>query len=206
MKRILFGFILAVVILFSFKFCSDKKVEETAITQQSQLIEQQVKNVNKLIVTEGHFSEVFTYKDSKEVFSEYFKADKKALVIVNAEVTVAYDLSKIDYEIDKDHKILKIISIPEEEIKINPDIEYYDIQADYLNPFEANDYNAIKNEVKASLLQKFEQSDLKTNSKNRLLSELAKFYILTNSMGWTLQYNEKPVEDLSTFERIDFLD
>lgn len=206
MKRILFGFILAVVILFSFKFCSDKKDEEKATTQQSQLIEQQVKNVNKLVVTEGHFSEVFTYKDSKEVFNDYFRANKKALVVVNAEVTVAYDLSKITYDIDVDRKILNITSIPKEEIKINPDIEYYDIQADYLNPFEASDYNAIKDEVKSSLRKKFEQSDLKTNSKNRLISELAKFYILTNSMGWVLQYNESPVEDLSTLEKIDFLD
>ena len=206
MKRILFGIIIGFVILFSFKYCDDKKKNETLVEEQSQLIQQQVKNVNKIIVTEGHFSEVFTYKDSKEVFNEYFKADKKALVVVNAEVTVAYDLSKISYEIDEDRKILNIVSIPKEEIKISPDLEYYDIQADYLNPFEASDYNSIKEEVKASLRKKFEQSDLKTNSKNRLISELAKFYILTNSMGWILQYNENPVEDLSTFEKLNFFD
>jgi hypothetical protein len=205
MKRILFGIIIGVVVLFSFKYCDDKRKSETLIEEQSHLIQQQVKSVNKIIVTEGHFSEVFTYKDSKEIFNEYFKADKKALVVVNAEVTVAYDLSKITYEIDEDRKVLNIKSIPQEEIKINPDIEYYDIQSDYLNPFEASDYNAIKNEVKASLRKKFEQSDLKTNSKNRLISELAKFYILTNSMGWILEYNENPVEDLSTFEKLNFL-
>lgn len=206
MRRILFGIIIGVVVLFSFKHCDDKKEEKALVLGQSQLIQQQVKNVNKLVVTEGHFSEVFTYNDSKGYFSDYFKANKKALVVVNAEVTVAYDLSKITYEIDKERKILNIKSVPHEEIKINPDIEYYDIQADYLNPFEASDFNAVKKQVKASLLKKFEKSDLELNSKNRLISELAKFYILTNSLGWTLQYNENPIEDLSTFEKLNFLD
>lgn len=206
MRRILFGFILGVVILFSFKYCDDKKESKALVLQQSQLIQQQVKNVNKLVVTEGHFSEVFSYNDSKDLFGEYFKANKKALVVVNAEVTVAFDLSKVSYDIDKDRKILNLKSIPKEEIKIYPDIEYYDIQADYFNPFEASDYNAIKEQVKNSLRKKFENSELKSNSKNRLISELAKFYILTNSMGWTLQYNENPVEDLSALESLDLLD
>jgi len=68
-----------------------------------------------------------------------FCDDKKALVVVNAEVTVAYDLAKIDFEVDDENKTLYIKSIPEPEIKINPDFEYYDVSADYLNPFEASD-------------------------------------------------------------------
>ena len=56
------------------------------------------------------------------------------------------------YKIDEKTKTLTILSIPEEEIKINPDLEYYDIQADYLNAFEAKDYNDIKETVKKSLI------------------------------------------------------
>lgn len=206
MKRIFFGFILAVVILFSFKYCSDKKEEKTVAAQQSQLIEQQVKNVNKLVVTEGHFSEVFTFNNSKEVFGEYFRADKKALVVVNAEVTIAFDLNKIDFSIDTDKKILTIKSIPKEEIKINPDIEYYDIQADYLNPFEARDYNKIKDDVNKILMAKIQKSKLKSNAKDRLVNELAKFYILTNSFGWTLHYNENTINSTAEFGELKFLD
>ena len=40
---------------------------------------------------------------------------------VNANVTVGYDLSRIDYKIDEASKTLHIINIPEEEIKISPD-------------------------------------------------------------------------------------
>jgi len=159
------------------------------------LIQEQISNVSKLIVTEGHFAEVYNYKDSQELFGSLITADKKALVVVNAEVNVVYDLNEIDFEIDEENKILRIKSIPEPEIKINPDFEYYDITADYFNPFKAADYNKIKNNVNVSLLKKVEASTLKTNAKNRLISELHKFYVLTNSMGWTLEYREEVVTD-----------
>jgi hypothetical protein len=145
-------------------------------------------------VTEGHFAEVYNYKDSQQLFGPLITADKKALVVVNAEITVAYDLAKIDFEIDETTKTLHIKSIPEPEIKINPDFEYYDVTADYLNPFNASDYNKIKKNVNASLLKKVEASSLKSNAQNRLLSELSKFYILTSSMNWTLVYKDSIVE------------
>jgi hypothetical protein len=196
MRKILFGVVITLIVLFTFKYCGDKKEDKLQLHESSTLIQEQIKNVGKLVVTEGHFSEVFTYKNSKEIFGEYFTSDKKALVVVNADVSIAYDLSKIEFEIDEENKTLQIVSIPEEEIKVNPDFEYYDVQADYLNPFEAKDYNSIKETIKKSLSNKIEASYLKRNAKNRLISELSKFYILTNSLGWTLQYNEVSIANL----------
>ena len=196
MRKILFGVIITLIVLFTFKYCGDKKEDKIVLQENSALIQEQINNVGKLIVTEGHFSEVFNYKNSKDIFGDYVTSDKKALVVVNADVTIAYDLSKIEFDIDEISKTLTIISIPEEEIKVSPDFEYYDIQADFLNPFEAKDYNAIKKIVKASLNKKIERSDLKKNAQNRLLSELSKFYILTSSLGWTLVYNESPINNI----------
>ena len=161
------------------------------------LIEQQVKNVSKLIVTEGHFAEVYNYADSKELFGPLITADKKALVVVNAEVTIAYDLGQIDFQIDAETKTLFVKNIPEPEIKINPDFEYYDVTADYLNQFDAQDYNAIKRNVNASLVKKIEASTLKSNAENRLLTELSKFLLLTNSMGWKLVYEDRPIYEIN---------
>lgn len=202
MRKILFGVIITLVVLFTFKYCGDKRENKIVLQESSIIIQEQINNVGKLIVTEGHFSEVFNYKKSKDLFGSLLSVEKKALVVVNAKVTVAYDLSKIKFEVDELNKTLKILSIPEEEININPDLEYYDVQADYLNPFEAKDYNDIKNTVKKSLSKKIEKSDLKANAKNRLISELSKFYILTNSLGWTLEYNEKPIENYESLQGI----
>lgn len=202
MRKILFGVVITLVILFSFKYCEDKKEDKIVLQESSTLIQEQIKNVGKLIVTEGHFSEVFNYKNSKDIFGDYFTSEKKALVVVNADVTIAYDLSKIEFKVDKNTKTLSILSIPKEEIKISPDFEYYDIQADFLNPFEAKDYNNIKNIVKAALNKKIEASDLKNNAQNRLISELSKFYILTNSLGWTLQYNQTSISNPDGFNEL----
>ncbi|GGD12737.1 DUF4230 domain-containing protein [Hyunsoonleella pacifica] len=202
MRKILFGVVITLVILFTFKYCGDKKKEDIFLKESSSLIQEQINHVGKLVVTEGYFSEVFTYKNSKDVFGDLLSAEKKALVVVNTEVTVAYDLSKIEYDINETTKTLTITNIPTEEIKIHPDLEYYDVQADYLNPFEAKDYNDINKTVKQVLSKKIESSDIKTNAKNRLISELSKFYILTNSLGWTLQYNTTPIINQKDLENI----
>ena len=195
MKRILVGIVIAMAMILIFQSWNKDKEEKSILKENSLLIQQQIKNVSKIVVTEGHFSQVYSYKDSQQLFGPYFTADKKALVVVNAEVTVAYDLNEINFEVDETTKTLRIINIPEPEININPDFEYYDVTADYFNPFSAEDYNKIKNNVKASLLKKVKASSLQKNAENRLISELSKFYILTNSLGWTLSYNNEIVKE-----------
>lgn len=204
MRKVFFGVVITLIILFTFKYCGDQRDDKITLQENTALIREQVKNVGKLVVTEGHFSEVFTYKNSKAVFGDLLEAKKQAIVIVNADVTIGYDLSKINYEIDELTKTLRIVNIPKEEIKINPDFEYYDIQADFLNQFEAKDYNDIKETVQKSLMKKIEASDLKSNAQNRLISELAKFLILTNSLGWTLEYNQEPIQSVEALDTLNF--
>lgn len=204
MRKILFGVVITLIILFTFKYCGDKNDEKVTLQEHTSLLQEQIKNVGKLVVTEGHFSEVFTYENSKAIFGDLLEAKKQAIVIVNADVTVGYDLSKMTYEIDEVNRVLRIINIPEEEIKINPDLEYYDIQADFFNQFEAKDYNEIKSTVKESLMKKIEASELKSNAQNRLISELSKFFILTNTLGWTLEYNENPIQSSEQLFELKF--
>ena len=107
MRKILFGVLITLIILFSFKYCEEKKESRTVLQENSMLIQEQIRHVGKLVVTEGHFSEVFNYKNSKEILGDYFTSEKKALVVVNAEVTLAYDLSKIEFSLDEGTKIHK---------------------------------------------------------------------------------------------------
>ena len=202
MKKVLVGAIIALASVLIYKSCTEDRQQKAILEENSMLIQQELRNVSKLVVTEGHFAEVYNYKDSKELFGPMITAHKKALVVVNAEVAIAYDMSQIDYEVDEANKVLKIIRVPEPEIKISPDFEYYDVTADYFNPFNAADYNAIKRNVNASLMKKIEASSLHSNAENRLVSELSRILVLTNSMGWTLIYDNKSVENseqLKTF-------
>lgn len=195
-KKVLIGFVAVVVIVLLFRYCEFKDNGEPVI-EETALIQEQIRNVGKLVVTEGHFSEVLTYKDQQRYFMNLLTAEKKALVVVNADVTVSYDLSKIEYDIDEENKTITIKNIPKEEIKINPDLKFYNVEQNGFNEFDADDYNKINSTVKANLRKKIEKSTLKTNAQNRLLSELSKILILTNTMGWTLKYNGQAVSEES---------
>jgi lipopolysaccharide export LptBFGC system permease protein LptF len=199
LRRILIGIAVIGGIFLLFKYCDFKKNDDEDITYNTNLIQQQILNVGKLVVTEGHFSEVITYKNQQKYLMDMLSFEKKALVVVNADVTVAYDLHKMKYDIDEVNKTITIVSIPKEEIKISPDIQFYDVEQSKLNPFTGDDYNKINKSVKANLAKKIEKSTLKTNAQNRLISELSKLLITTSQLGWTLKYEGKVIESEKDF-------
>lgn len=198
MRNFLLGVFLAVLIALGiYKIISDKNKRQTTL-ESSGLILQELNNVGKLVVTEGNFSEVITYKDAKNLYMDLVTAKKKAIVVVNAKATIAYDLRKIEHVVDAESKTVTITYIPEAEITITPDIKYHDLEADLLNQFTPEDHNLIRQRIMNKLQKQVNASTLKSNAKNRLLSELQKLYILTNSLGWKLVYNGNVVDQVDT--------
>ena len=191
--KLIYLLIFLIVGFLAYQFFT-KKSNTTTIEYDTNLIQVQIKNVGKLVVTEGHFAEVLTYKDRKETYIPGLSFDKKALVVINADVTIGFDLSKVTYDIDEKNKIVTITNIPKEEIKISPDFKYYDTESSTFNEFTGEDYNKINKIARVNLAKKIEKSTLKTNAQNRLLSELSKMLILTNSMGWTLSYKGNEIK------------
>lgn len=191
--KLLYLIIFVVIAVVLYKYFTSEKATTTT-EYNTELIQEKIKNVGKLVVTEGHFSQVMTYKDQQKYLMDLISFEKKALIIINADVTVAYDLRQVKYDIDEKEKTITIVSIPKEEIKISPDIQFYDVEQSKLNPFTGDDYNKINKKVKADLAAKMEKSSLKANAQNRLISELAKILILTNEMGWKLEYKNQVIE------------
>jgi hypothetical protein len=54
--------------------------------------------------------------------------------------------------------------------------------------------------ARENLKKKIDKSTLKSNAKNRLISELSKILILTSSMGWTLKYDGEVVNNNQKFQ------
>ena len=123
------------------------------------------------------------------------------MVVVNADVTVSFDLRQVKYDIDAPNKTVTITNIPPEEIKISPDIKYYSVDQSTFNEFTGDDYNKINKIAKDNLAKKVDQSSLKSNAKNRLISELSKILIVTNSMGWKLKYEGEIVNNPNGLEQ-----
>ena len=201
LKRIFIAIAFGTAIFLAFKFCELKKSDTSSIEYNTNLIQQQILNVGKLVVTEGHFSEVLTYKDQDKYLMDMISFEKKALIIVNSDVTVAYDLHQMKYDVNEKTKTITILNIPKEEIKISPNIQFYDVKQSKFNAFTGEDYNKINKSVRINLAKKIEKSSLKTNAQNRLISEISKMLILTNSLGWTLKFNGNIIQkenDLKT--------
>lgn len=173
--------------------------KEDNIKPDSQIITEQLKNVSKLVVNEAKLSQIYNYKDQKSYLMNLITFDKKAMVLVSADVQVMYDLSKLEYQIDEANKTVRITSIPKEEIKIFPDIKVYNIEDSTFNSFKGDDYNKISTKVKDEFTKKIENSNIQSNAQNRLISELSKFLVVTKSLGWTLKYQDQVINNQTDF-------
>lgn len=182
-------------------FIMKKARTDHEVLPDTELIQQQMKNVSKLVVNEAKISQIYNYKDQKS-FMNIMTFDKKALVVVNADIQILYDLSKLTYAVDEVNKTVRITYIPKEEITINPDIKIYDVEASRFNAFEGSDYNTIQESVKKQFREKILKSKIEQNAKNRLVSELGKFLVVTQSLGWTLQYGDTTISDQADFNRL----
>jgi len=188
--------------LFDFytKYTTSKNQEQ--VMPESAIIQEQLKNVSKLVVNEAKYSQVYTFKSSKSYLGDFFKFDKKAVVLVNADVLISYDLSKLEYEIDEKNKILRLKNIPKEEIKCFPEIKILDVKESTFNTFQGTDFNKVNDKIKTEFLKKINASTIKINSKDRLISELGKFLVITKSLGWTLIYEDQQINAQNDFKII----
>jgi hypothetical protein len=187
--------LLFVVVIFIFLFFFFRNKSNQELDYQSSLIETQLKNVSKLVVSEGNYSQVMTFKDQQKYMMDMISFEKKAMMVVNAKVTVAFDLKKMVYKIDKENKTIEIVSIPEEEINISPDIKFYDVEQSAFNPFTGEDYNKISAKVKQDLKNKIDSSPQKANAENRLISELSNIFFLSKDLGWNLTYKGEKINE-----------
>ena len=202
MSKFVIGFLAALLFVGGMWLLVDRKTQQQELIANTAMIQQQIEQVGKLIVTEAHYSQVFTYKNSQKLFLNLVSANKKAMILAKAKATVEYDLRQMETKIDEKNKTVTIVSIPEPVVNIYPEFEYYDVTQDYLNPFEGKDYNVIKSSITSQFRKKIDESDLRKDADERLISELLNIYILTKSMGWTLVYNEMEIENQEQLDNL----
>lgn len=183
MKKIGIYILVCLIGFFSAKWMY-KNEGKAETNEDIQIVIQSINNISKLVVTEGVFSEVYSYKNEKKYFYDTFEFNKSAIVTVNARVQVLFDLEKMEIEIDSIHKRIKIKSIPKEEIVIIPDIKYFDMQQSTFNSFSKEELNSINKKSIEKIKQTAEVSELKKNAKKRLIIELSKIYQLSSILGW----------------------
>lgn len=183
MKNKLFAIlIILTTIIFIVFFINkrDKNIKE----EQAEILLEKIQNVEKLIVVEGTFAEVYTHKQSSKIFFDLYPVEKKVIVIVKAKASVGYDLTKVDYKLDEEHKKIIIRKIPEEEIIIEPEIQYYDMDDSQFYRLNEKDFTEVNKRAKELILNQVKASVLPVQAKERLQLTLEKIILEGKNLEW----------------------
>ncbi|MEO9954934.1 DUF4230 domain-containing protein [Nonlabens sp.] len=202
-KYIISGVIAVGIFYFGSMFL-DRNEDRELLLAQTALIQKEIKNTSKLVVTEMKYAKVYTYESTKSYSWDFFKSQKSAIIISNAEAQISYDLKQLKHELDPESKTIFITYIPQPEIKVNPHLDYFKMDDGILNKFEAKDINKINRQIEAKLKDDIKKDEVIKNAQNRLLTELSNIYLLSSSMGWKLVYNDTEINSTKEMNSILF--
>jgi len=150
------------------------------------ILMERVRKVAKLITVEGEFSNIHEYNDSYWSDVSFFR--KKALIKVQARVSMGYDLKKATFEVDGDNKVLRVRNLPDPEVlSIDHDLQYYDIQEGAFNSFTEEELSSIGVVAKRKLRQEALEGPLMQQAKEEGLESLEIIQLLVEQAGWRFE-------------------
>jgi len=186
--KYLIGFIILAVLLAGTWFAGYKSSVFKSIEKESaEVILERIEKVAKLATVEGHFAEIFDYRQSYA----NWPFEKKALVKVKAKALVGYDMESLQMNIDESTRTIRISQLPEPELlSLDHDLEYYDLQEGLFNRFSPQDLTNINKRAKNFIVDKVEHSDLFDESEQQKQDFLELLQLGLKATGWTLIVNE----------------
>lgn len=155
---------------------------------------EQIKQVAKMVTVEGEFANVHQYNDSRWADVSFLR--KKALIKVDARVSVGFDLQKAKFEVDAPNKIIRVRNLPQPEIiAIDHNLQYYDIQEGMFNNFSEAELSQIGSVAKQKLRAAVNNGPLMAQAKTEGLKNLSLIRLLVEQAGWTYEVIENEFID-----------
>ena len=173
--------------IFTWRYGVNKRKKAELLKTESNILLERIEKVFKVVLAEGYFSEIYDHNSRKD-FWGIFEANKKALIVAKAKVSVGYDFSKMVWSRDENTKKLFIEKFPEPELlSIDPEYKFYDINQGLFHKFNNEDYTKILNEAKDLMLQKAMESDLPKTAHKQIQLMMQQ---LAASMNWELKIDD----------------
>lgn len=178
--------------------------EQQLIRNESTILLEKVEKVFKIVLAEGHFSEIYDHTSEKEILFGLTTTNKKALIVAKAKVLVGYDFAKV--KINWIHGTRKMIveEFPEPEIlSVDSDYKFYDIDQGLFNKFKNEDYTQLLSDAKQTMQHKAIASELPRIAKKQAVVMLNQ---MASAMGWDIDYVQiPPSEEIKLIEeKIEF--
>ena len=154
----------------------------------STVLLEKIKTVAKLVTVEGYFSELYNYKDY--VGYDWWIFRKKAILRVQAKVSVGYDLTNLEIDVAPDEKKLIVRNIPAdpEVISIEHDIDYYDLSEGTFNVFDEKDYTQLNKDARDFIVIKAEESDLIEKARAQGVQILDVIRFMAENAGYQVEF------------------
>ncbi|CAA6828871.1 MAG: Unknown protein [uncultured Aureispira sp.] len=192
-----FGFFLFGALVGAFLYANyfggPQKTKDPMPDINQHILLERVKKVAKLITVEGEFSNIHQYNDS--YWSDVSFLRKKAIIKVNARVSVGYNLKKAQFEVDAENKVLRVKNLPDPEIlSIDHELKYYDIQEGMFNSFTEEELTSIGVVAKKKLHKEASQGPLMEQAKEEGIETLEIIKILVEQAGWRFEVQNNVVE------------
>ncbi len=178
------------LVLITIAFLLFKQTSKTNIKEQSDVIVEQINEVNKLITLEGNFAEVYSLDQTQKLFFDLIPIPKKAIVIAKAKTYVAYDLSVMEYQLDQKAKTVMLTNIPEPEIIVDPKLEFYDLKANIL-PFTKSELSLLNERATDLLREEAKKQGFLDLAEDNLRLNLEKIILVAEQQGWTVIIDEE---------------
>lgn len=93
----------------------------------------------------------------------------------------------MEVELDSVNKKILIKSIPEVDLKVFPDVDFYDMDQSVFNKFEKSELNEIKKRGIAKMEEKIDRNKLKTEAHQQLIQNLSDIYQIAKIYGWEVE-------------------
>lgn len=165
------------------------KTTKDDVSEDSRVIAYQINKMNKMVVAEQSLSQIYNHTSKKSLpgLGSIYSADKKVTLLVNAKVQATYDLSKMEVELDSINKKIVIKSIPAVDLKVYPDVDFFDIDQSTFNKYEKDELNDIKKRGVAEVEKKIDKEKLKKEAHQQLIQNLSDLYQIATIYGWEIE-------------------
>lgn len=191
MKRIILILILVIALIGGAFYLYQQKQEEARVEEEATILLERIQEISKLMVVEGHFSEIYNYKQAENVFFGLIPFEKKMMIVINAKAQVGYDLEKMEFTVDKEAKKIIIGRLPKPEIMIDHELKYYDINQSSFYKFSEADFNKINKRSKKLIEDQVKSSYMIPLSKERVIDVLGGLIFGTEIIGWDVVTEDK---------------
>lgn len=184
------GFIVFISILL-YALWQKFQFNRQVVKVDSTVLLERVEKVFKLVTVEGNFSEIYDYQS--HYFADVWPFRKKALVRINARVSVGYDFEKLNIFADEKTRTIRISgNLKPEILSIEDDLNYYNFENGIFNSINNEDVTQISRRAKQIIREKAEQSRLFGDAEEQKNEMFELLNMALKSTGWELV-----IEDLN---------